>query len=261
MKCPNCQSARIRKHGFYRGKQRYQCKDCARQFVEQRAPQLQPQISTGVTEEFDRYIREVGTPPTELLLDLQQETAGYPLAQMQPSIAQAQFIALSIQAIGASNVLELGIFSGYTTMAIALGLPPQGRIVSCGVAGAHLAIARSYWERTGIAAKIDLQTGNEIETLERLAAALPIENFDAIVIAGLKHHYPLYYQRAIDLLRPQGLLLTTDVLWQGRVLNPDAYNDDFTHGIDRFNRELAADSRVRVTVVPIGDGLSIALKL
>jgi caffeoyl-CoA O-methyltransferase len=81
------------------------------------------------------------------------------------------------------------------------------------------------------------------------------------VISGLKHQYPLYYQRAIELLRPGGLLITTDVLWQGRVLSPDTYNDDFTQGIGLFNRELVADARLRISVLPIGDGLSIALKL
>lgn len=261
MKCPNCQSNKIRKHGFYRSKQRYQCKDCARQFVEQQSPYLQPQLSTGVTEAVDCYIHQVCTSPTELLLNLQHETAEYPLAQMQPSVAQAQFIAQMIQSIAATRVLELGIFSSYTTVAIALALPPQGRLVSCGIAGAHLDVCRSYWERAGVAAKIEFQIGSGIEILDRLLAMPPVATFDALVIAGLKHHYSLYYQRSFDLLRPQGLLLTTDVLWQGRVLNPQAYDDDFTRGIDRFNRELAADPRVRVTVVPIGDGLSIALKL
>ena len=144
---------------------------------------------------------------------------------------------------------------------MALGLPPQGRILSCGVAGAHVDVARGYWERAGVTDKIDLQICSGLELLDRLSASQNLDPFDAIVICGLKHQYPLYYQRAIELLRPQGLLLTTDVLWQGRVLNPDAYHDEFTSGIDLFNRELAADNRVRVTVLPIGDGLSIALKL
>lgn len=261
MKCPSCQSTKIRKHGFYRGKQRYQCKDCARQFVENQSPHLQQQTSTGVEERVDRYIQSISTPATNLLLDLQRDTADYSLAQMQPSVAQTQLIALSIQSIGASRVLEIGIFSGYSTLAIAMSLPPHGLLVSCGVAGAHVAVSRGYWERAGVAAKIELQLGSSIELLDRLLTIQPLKTFDAIVICGLKHEYSVYYQRAIDLLRPQGLLLTTDVLWQGRVLNPDAYNDRFTRGIDLFNRELAADSRVRVNVVPIGDGLSIALKL
>ncbi len=261
MKCPNCESIKIRKHGFYRGKQRYQCKDCARQFVEHQNPHLQQQNSTGVTDSVQAYIRKISTSPSSLLLDLQRDLADFPLAQMQPSIAQSQQIALAIESIGAMRVLEIGIFSGYNPLAIALGLPPQGRIVSCGVAGAHVAVARQYWERAGVAANIDLQICSGLELLDRSLKREPAASFDAIVICGLKHQYLAYYQRAIDLLRPQGLLLTTDVLWQGRVLNPDAYSDEFTRGIDLFNRELAADNRVRVTVLPIGDGLSIALKL
>jgi predicted O-methyltransferase YrrM len=261
MKCPNCQSTKTRKHGFYRGKQRYQCKDCARQFVENQSPYLQQQSSTGVEERIQTYIRSNSTPLLDLLLDLQRDTADLPLVQMQPSLAQAQHIALLMGSIDASRILEVGIFSGYTTLAIALGLPAHGQIVSCGVAGAHVDIARGYWARTGTIDRIDFQVCSGLELLDRLSVSQPSEPFDAIVICGLKHQYLEYYQRAIELLRPQGLLLTTDVLWQGRVLNPDAYQDEFTHGIAAFNRALASDKRVSVTILPIGDGLSIAMKL
>ncbi|WP_396133631.1 SAM-dependent methyltransferase [Chamaesiphon sp. OTE_75_metabat_556] len=260
MKCPNCQSSRIRKHGFYREKQRYQCKDCARQFVEQHHPNLHQQTSTGVEERIDRYITSISTPASDLLLALQQTTIDYPLSQMQPTLAQARFIAMLVRSIGGSRVLELGIFSSYSTLAIALVLPPDGVAIASGVAGKHLDVAREYWERCGVATNIDFQVGNGLELLDRLLTS-DLGTFDAIVISGLKHQYPQYYQRAIELLRSGGLLITTDVLWQGRVLNADTYNDDFTQAIERFNRELAADPRVTVSVLPIGDGLSIALKL
>jgi predicted O-methyltransferase YrrM len=260
MKCPNCQSTKLRKHGFYRGKQRYQCKDCARQFVETHNPNLHQQTSTGVEDRIDRYITSISTPASDLLVSLQQATAQYPLAQMQPTLPQAQLIALLMRSIGASRVLELGIFNSYSTLAMALALPTSGKIISCGVAGKHLDIARTHWHQAGAEDKIDLQINSGLELLDRLLNHSPIEHFDLIIISGLKHQYSLYYQRAIELLRPQGLLITTDVLWQGKVLNPDTYNDDFTRGIDLFNRELAADPRVNVSVLPIGDGLSIAMK-
>jgi predicted O-methyltransferase YrrM len=260
VKCPNCQSTRIRKHGFYRDKQRYQCKDCARQFVEQHHPNRHQQTSTGVEDRIDRYITSISTPAIDLLHSLQQATADYPLSQMQPTLAQAEFIALLLRSIGASRVLELGIFSSYTTLAIAMALPPTGKVIACGVAGKHLDVARNYWVQGGVAANIDFQIGSGIELLDRLVTS-ELATFDAIAICGLKHQYPQYYQRAIELLRPGGLLITTDVLWQGRVLTPGTYNDDFTQGIERFNRELVADPRVKVSVLPIGDGLSIALKL
>jgi predicted O-methyltransferase YrrM len=261
MKCPNCQSVETRKHGFYRGKQRYQCKTCARQFVETRNADLHQQPSTGVEEQIDRYVRSISTASNDLLLDLQRDTAEYPLAKMQPTLAQVQSITLLMQSMGVSRVLEIGIFSSYATVAMASILPAHGRLISCGVDGAHLAVARGYWQQAGVAAKIDFHIGNGLDLLDRLLANEPLESFDAIVISGLKHQYSLYYQRAIELLRPNGLLFATDVLWQGKVLNLDAYNDDFTTGIDRFNRELAADHRVRVMVLPIGDGLSIAIKV
>ncbi len=260
MKCPNCQSTKIRKHGFYREKQRYQCKDCARQFVENHTPHLPQQTSTGVEDRIDRYITSVSTPASDLLINLQQATVAYPLSQMQPPLAQVQLIAMLMQSMGASRVLELGIFSGYSTLAMALALPPQGQLISCGVAGKHLELARDYWQQAGVAAQINFQVGSGLELLDRLLAANPVSSFDLITISGLKHQYPLYYQRAIELLRPQGLLIATDVLWQGRVLNTDTYHDDFTRGIDLFNRELVADPRVHVSILPIGDGISIATK-
>ena len=260
MKCPNCQSTKLRKHGFYRGKQRYQCKDCARQFVETHDPHLHQQTSTGVEDRIDRYIASVSTPANDLLVNLQQATAQHPLAQMQPTLPQAQLIALLMRSIGANRVLELGIFNSYSTLAIALALPASGKVISCGVAGKHLDIARSHWHQAGVEARIDLQIDSGIELLDRLLVNNPIEHFDLIIISGLKYQYSLYYQRAIELLRPNGLLITTDVLWQGKVLNPDTYNDDFTRGIDLFNRELAADPRVNVSVLPIGDGVSISIK-
>ncbi len=261
MKCPNCQSTRIRKHGFYRDKQRYQCKDCVRQFVEYHDRSLYQQTSTGVEDRIERYMTSVSTPPHDLLVALQQATADYPLAQMQPTMAQAQTIALLLRSIGASRVLEIGIFSSYSTLAIALALPPQGQIISSGVAGQHLDISRANWQQAGVADKIDLHIGSGLELLDRLLTLDPLPVFDAIAICGLKYHYPLYYQRAIELLRPRGLLIATDVLWQGRVTNPETYHDEYTIGIDRFNRELAIDPRLAVSVLPIGDGLSIALKL
>jgi O-methyltransferase len=260
MKCPNCQSTKLRKHGFYRGKQRYQCKDCARQFVEIHNPNPHHQTSTGVEDRIDRYIGSISTPASDLLLSLQEATAEYPLSQMQPTLPQVQLISLLMRSIGASRVLELGIFSSYSTLAMALALPTQGQIISCGVAGKHLDIAREYWDRSAVADRIDLQIGSGLEVLDRLLAIEPLSYFDLITISGLKHQYPLYYHRAIDLLRPQGLLITTDVLWQGKVLNPDTYNDEFTNGINLFNRELVSDSRVNVLALPIGDGISIATK-
>jgi O-methyltransferase len=261
MKCPNCQSTEIRKHGFYRSKQRYQCKTCARQFVESHTANLHNQTSTGVEERVHEYIRSVSTTPADLLLNLRRDTATYPLAQMQPTLEQAQFIALLGRSIGASQILEVGIFSGYSTLALALVIPKTGRVTSCGVAGSHLDIARTYWQTAGVETRIDLQIGSGLDVLNQLVIVDPLPAFDLIAIAGLKHQYPLYYHQAIKLLRPQGLLITTDVLWQGRVLDPTVYGDEFTSGIDKFNRELAADSRVQVSILPIGDGLSVAVKL
>lgn len=260
MKCPNCQSTEIRKHGFYRGQQRYQCKLCARQFVETYSISIHDRTATGVDEQIDRYIRSVSTPLSDLPTELQQATSHYPLATMQPTVAQVQLVTMLVRSIGARRVVEIGIFSSYSTLAIALALPECGQLISCGVAGEHLDLCRSYWQRAGVADKIDFYTNSGIELLERLAPADGAGSCDLIFISALKNQYLAYYERAIELLRPKGLLVATDVLWQGRVLNPQVYDDNFTCGLDGFNQTLVRDERVQVSLLPIGDGLSIALK-
>lgn len=261
MKCPNCLSVQIRKHGFYRGKQRYQCKVCKRQFIETYTNNVHPLPSTGVDEQIDGYIRSLSTPLSELSRELQQATAHYPLAPMQPTLAQVQLLAILLRTIAAQRVVEIGIFSSYATLEIALTLPTEGQLISCGVGGEHLELARSYWQRGGVAAKINFSTDSAIEVLERVSSLYGAGSCDAIIVSALKHQYLNYYQHAIELLRPNGLLIATDVLWQGRVLNSHVHNDNFTCGLDLFNHTLAKDDRLRVSLLPIGDGLSIAVKL
>ena len=184
MNCPNCKSVEVRKHGFYRGKQRYQCKACARQFVETHSANLHQQPSTGVEASIHQYMRSTTTPATNLLLNLQRDTAEYPLAHMQPTLEQVELIALLLRSMGARRVLEIGIFSGYATLGLALALTEPGELLSCGVAGAHLDVARGYWQQAGVAPKIDLRIGSGLDLLDHLLAEAQIGSFDAVVISG-----------------------------------------------------------------------------
>jgi caffeoyl-CoA O-methyltransferase len=180
---------------------------------------------------------------------------------MQPSLVQMQMMTTLIHAIDARRIVEIGTFCSYSTLALAQALPDNGELISCGVPGKHLELSRNYWERGGVAHKIDFYTDSGVEVLNRLLTTDGAESWDLIVISALKHQYLNYYHHAIELLRPQGLLIATDVLWQGRVLNPEVYQDQFTLGLDRFNHELAKDRRLQVNTIPIGDGLTIGLKL
>jgi predicted O-methyltransferase YrrM len=261
LKCPNCQSTEIRKQGFYRGKQRYQCKLCARQFVPTNYIDCHDRASTGVEENIDRYTRSLSTPLSDLAIELHKATALFPLAAMQPSLVQMQTIVMLSHAIDTMRIVEIGTFCSYSTLALAQALPGEGQLIGCGVPGEHLELSRSYWERGGVAQQINFSNDSGLEVLNRLATTYGADSCDLIVLSGLKHQYLNYYHQAIELLRPQGLLIATDVLWQGRVLNPQVYNDEFTLGLDRFNRELAADRRIQVNILPIGDGLTIAVKL
>jgi caffeoyl-CoA O-methyltransferase len=179
---------------------------------------------------------------------------------MQPSLDQVQIMSMLARAISARRIVEIGIFSSYSTLTLAQSLTAEGELIACGVPGEHLDLSRSYWQRGGVAQKIDFSTDGGSEVLDRLLTADGAGSCDLISISALKHQYLNYYHRAIELLRPQGLLIATDVLWQGRVLNPQAYDDEFTLGLDRFNRALMDDRRVQAQILPLGDGISIALK-
>jgi predicted O-methyltransferase YrrM len=261
MNCPDCQSTQIRKNGFYRGKQRYQCKVCARQFIEHNHRHSHDRISTGIDDRIYHYTRSISTPIADNILELQAQTDRYPLAKMQPSLDQVQSIAILLQSMGAKKVLEIGIFSGYSTLAIASAMPAAGQLISCGVGGEHLDLVRQYWQAAGVDRKIDLQIDDGLKVLDDLQQSNGMGSFDAIIIGTLKNQYLNCYEKAIDLLRERGMLIALDVLWQARVLNPSVYDDEFTRSIDEFNRKVAADPRISTVCLPVGDGMSIGVKL
>jgi predicted O-methyltransferase YrrM len=261
MKCPDCQSIQIRKNGFYRGKQRYQCKVCARQFIEHSDRHAHHRVSTGVDEQVYQYTRAISSPIDDRILQLQVELERFPLAKMQPSLDLVQAIEILLQSMAARRVLEVGIFSGYSTLAMALAMPTDGKLISSSVGGEHIELVRQHWHQAGVDDKIDLRIEDGLKVLTDLSTENPADSFDAIVIGTLKNQYLDCYDRAIELLRTGGIIIALDVLWQGRILNPHLYDDEFTRGIDRFNHTLAADDRLRTTCLPVGDGMTIAIKV
>ena len=207
---------------------------------------------------YDYYLR-VSLREADVLRRLREETAGLPEGQMQIAPEQGQFMALLVELIGARRTIEVGVFTGYSSLAVALALPADGHIVACDVSEAWTAIARRYWDEAGVAHKIELRLAPAIETLDSLIAAGEAGAYDFAFIDAEKTEYADYYERVLELVRPGGLVAIDNVLWGGRVADPDT-NDDDTNAIRAFNEALKGDERVTLSMVPIADGLTLARK-
>ncbi len=214
---------------------------------------------TVLTEDLHRYLLEVSLREPALLARLREETARRGDAGMQISPEQGQFMALLIELTGATRVLEIGTFTGYSALAMALALPPEGRIVACDVEPETTAVARRYWSEAGVAEKIDLRLAPALDTLDRLLAEGAAECFEFAFIDADKSSYEAYYERSLALLRQGGLLAIDNVLWGGQVADPGARDPD-TEAIRALNSRLRDDPRISLSLVPISDGLSLARK-
>jgi caffeoyl-CoA O-methyltransferase len=162
--------------------------------------------------------------------------------------------------MGAKNCLEVGVFTGYSSLAVALVLPAGGHIVACDVSEKWTAIARKYWKKAGVAAKIDLKLAPALSTLDELIASGKAGSFDFAFIDADKISYLNYYERALTLVRAGGLIAVDNTLWGGQVIDKKSKSED-TQAIRQFNDRLGSDSRVHISLLPIGDGLTLAFKL
>ncbi|MCA1676079.1 MAG: class I SAM-dependent methyltransferase, partial [Actinobacteria bacterium] len=166
---------------------------------------------------------------------------------------------LLCELMGARRALEVGVFTGYSALSVALALPPDGRLIACDVNAEWTAIARRYWDEAGVGGKIDLRLAPAAETLAALLAGGGAGSFDLAFIDADKEGYRDYYELCLKLLRPGGLVVVDNVLWSGQVADP-AVHDPATDAIRRFNALVHADERVRVALLPVADGLTLALK-
>ncbi len=212
-----------------------------------------------LTNQLYDYLLSNSLREPELLAQLRQETAQHPMAQMQIAPEQGQFMALLVQLMGAKKTLEVGVFTGYSALVVALALPADGKVVACDVSEEYTAIARRYWQAAGVADKIELRIGPAVDTLDQLLAAGQAETFDFAFIDADKSNYWNYYERSLQLLRPGGLIAIDNVLWSGRVADPQV-QDNRTESIRAFNAKLHQDQRITLSLVPIADGLTLALK-
>ncbi len=214
----------------------------------------------GLHDRLYDYVKSVSLREPDILVQLRQETAGLPGAGMQISPDQGQFMALLVQLMGAKKTLEVGVFTGYSSLVTALALPEDGKIVACDVSEEYTAIARRYWENAGVAHKIDLRIAPALETLDHLLAAENSANtFDFAFIDADKSNYDAYYERALQLVRVGGLIAIDNVLWSGAVADP-AITDNRTEKIRSLNQKLHLDPRISLSLVPVADGLTLALK-
>lgn len=206
-----------------------------------------------------RYIADHLKPEPPLLTELRQLTADMPEARMQIGREQGAFMALLVRLLAARRCLEIGVFTGYSSLAVALALPEDGLLVACDVNAEWTDVARGFWQRAGVEDKIDLRLAPAHETLADLLAQGEGESYDFAFIDADKQSYDEYYEKSLKLLRPGGLVLVDNCFWDGAVLDPERDDAD-TSAIRSLNRKIAADPRVDSFLAPIGDGLHLARK-
>jgi caffeoyl-CoA O-methyltransferase len=204
------------------------------------------------------YLVQFGTRENDLLKDLRAETAKMPGAGMQIGPEQGAFMGLLVELIGARRALEIGTFTGYSSLCIAGALPVDGKLICCDVSETYTKVARDYWRRAGLESLVELRLGPAAATLDALIEA-DVEPFDFAFIDADKTNYGHYYDRVMQLVRPGGLIAIDNVLWGGDVADPEE-NDADTQAIRALNERVRNDERVTLALAPIGDGLTLARK-
>ncbi len=210
-----------------------------------------------LTDQLLAYLHKVSLREAEPLRRLREETARLPMAGMQISPDQGQFMALLVRLLGARRCLEIGTFTGYSSLAVALALPAEGRVVCCDVSEEYTAVARRAWAAAGVAEKIELHIAPARATLDKLRVAGQRGRFDFAFIDADKENYDVYYEASLELVRQGGLIAIDNVLWSGAVADPKKRDAD-TEALRALNLKLRDDQRVDISMLPIGDGLTLA---
>ena len=213
-----------------------------------------------LTDSLYSYLRSVGVRDSELLQQLREENAQHPRAVMQIAPEQGQFMGFLVQLLGVKKALEIGVFTGYSSLVVAMALPDDGQLVACDISAEYTAMAQKYWQKAGVAHKVDLRIAPALETLDQLIAEGHSNSFDFAFIDADKSNYDNYYERALQLVRTGGLIAIDNVLWSGRVAHPPESQDNRTKHIHTLNKKIHSDQRVSMCLVPIADGLLLATK-
>lgn len=211
-----------------------------------------------LTAELLRYAAEHGSRETAVQKRLRAQTDRLPMSQMQIGADQGALMQLLVRLMGARRCIEIGTFTGYSALSVAMALPPGGKIVCCDISEEWTAIARRYWKMARVEKKIDLRLAPALRTLDSLLSKEK-NKFDFAFIDADKANYQNYFERCLKLVRKGGVIALDNTLWGGQVLNPAAQDED-TRAIQAFNRKLHDDRRVEVALLTVGDGLTLALK-
>ena len=215
--------------------------------------------TTNLTEELYDYMLSISLRESWVSVRLRRETAKYEMARMQISPDQGQFMSFLVKLINAKRTLDIGVFTGYSSLVTALALPPDGEIVACDINKEWTSTAQKYWQEAGVAHKIKLHLAPALETLTNLIEKGQEDSFDFAFIDADKESYEQYYECSLKLVRQGGLIAIDNVLWGGRVID-ESIQDAETRAIRRLNKKLHSDSRVDISLVPIGDGLTLLRK-
>lgn len=216
-------------------------------------------ITLNLTPELYEYYQKNSVREPEVLTKLREQTHKMSMSQMQISPEQGQFMGLLIELLQAKKTLDIGVFTGYSALVVALALPANGKVIACDVNVEWTKIAKRFWEMAGVTDKIDLILAPAAETLQSLIDNGETNTFDFAFIDADKANYPTYYEQALALIRPGGLIAVDNVLWSGKVADPKI-QDPNTHIIRELNEKIYKDDRVTLSMLPIGDGLTLVRK-
>ena len=212
-----------------------------------------------ITDSIYKYLCENSLREDEVLSSLRAYTYRMQQRNMQISPEQGQFMQLLIKLMGAKNTIEIGVFTGYSSLCVALALPLDGKIIACDISTKYTDIAEKYWKDANVRDKIDLRIGPALDTLQKLIDKGLSNTFDFSFIDADKINYDNYYELSLKLLRPGGLIAIDNVLWSGDVVD-ERINDIDSESIRSLNKKIYIDKRVDISILPIGDGLTLALK-
>lgn len=215
--------------------------------------------SLQLDDQLYNYLLSISLREPDLFEQLREETAKHPMARMQIAPEQGQFIVFLLKALQVKSAIEVGVFTGYSSLCIATALPEDGKLVACDISTEYTDIARRYWDKARVTEKVDLRIGPAIETLDAMIDDGQSGQFDFAFIDAHKPEYIEYYERCLVLLRQHGVIMIDNVLWNGNPVNP-AKQDEDTVAIRGFNEHIHNDDRVFISTLPVGDGITLALK-
>jgi len=213
-----------------------------------------------VDDRLYEYMLDVGVREQAILAELREATAGHEWARMQISPEQGQLMQMLVRMLGAKNCIEVGTFTGYSALAVALALPDDGRLVACDISKEFTDVGMPFWEKAGVAGRIDLRIAPASETLDAMIAAGEAGRYDFAFIDADKPGYPDYFERCLSLIRHGGVICVDNIFMGGGVADPDTGSDN-ARAMRQFNAALKGDARVDISLVPIGDGLTLARKI